>query len=787
MSASFLLTSCNITKTVPPGKYLLRSYKLKIKSDNLTVQKGELRDNLDHLVEQKPNYYMGITLHTVPSKLILYNLNPKKYEKNTENYQLKSKTVERPVIFDSNLVDKSVTAMRNYLIYQGYFYANVTDTVIFKHRRALVTYNIDTKGGYLINNTSLDIDDSSIRSLVEDSWDETVLEKGKPFSYSLFDAERSRVTAILRDYGYYKFTQENISFEMDTANKVYFQNAENPLEGAINFIANQRNKKKSTCNIKLIIRKEDEPEAYKRYAIEKVEIYPDFEGGIDFRDSMMIKKNIKNVTIKYHNYYVRDNVIIKHNYLFPNRYYSQSDYDKTINQLSDLGIFQFVHITFREDTTRNNMLICRIEMTRNKKHYLAPSVEVTNGSTYTLGAALNATYRDINFAKGANLLTISANGGVEFDTLGANPFQNFHIRTRYYGASASLDFPKFIAPIAARTFTNTNLPHTIVSIGTSLLDRVDFFTLINDNASFSYTWRESPTKTWTLAPAFVNIIRLPKISQTFQDKLDSNQFLSNSYNQNFIEGENITYTFTDQQKKGGKDYSFLKFGFEEAGSLLNGINNISQSINTLSNIQFAQYTKFDFDLRHYFTFKHSSIAMRLDGGVGVPYGQSEALPYVKQYFMGGPYSLRGWRVRTVGPGSSVDLSGSPFIDRTGDIKLEYIGEYRFDILQLFAGFIKMEGALFADAGNIWLAKPDTSYPGGEIEFNTFWHDIAADAGAGARFNISGFFIVRMDVAFPIKKPYVPTDDGWVFKEINFGNSTWRADNLIINVAINYPF
>ena len=175
--------------------------------------------------------------------------------------------------------------------------------------------------------------------------------------------------------------------------------------------------------------------------------------------------------------------------------------------------------------------------------------------------------------------------------------------------------------------------------------------------------------------------------------------------------------------------------------------------------------------------------------MGLPYGQSSTLPYIKQYFAGGPYSLRGWRIRTLGPGSYYDSKTDTLnqIDRTGDIKLELNGEYRFPITPLFAGAVKMNGAVFADAGNIWLSKSDSSYRGGELSMRSLGQDIAADMGVGARFDIASFLTFRLDLAVPVKKPYIHSNSGWVFDQVDFSNPSWRANNLILNISIGYPF
>ncbi|MBA3827382.1 MAG: BamA/TamA family outer membrane protein [Taibaiella sp.] len=791
--ACFLWQGCNVTRNVPKGQYLLRGNSIKLKASRNVKRRDEMKDNLSRLVIQQPNTYPFYTLGLIPVKLILYNLNPRKYERDTVNFQLKSHTVERPVIFDTSAMRRSAQNMKSFMVNQGYFYAQVRDTArLTKRKKAFVTYNITPGVNYLIHHTDFasGMDDSTIKQLLDETKGDSYLKSGTEFSYSLFESERSRITSVLRDHGYFKFSQENISFVLDTANKAFFADADNLFDNAVRFIQQQKINKKPTCDIQVVIRQEDEPDAYKRYTISKVEVYPDFVDRKDFRDSAMVEKTAQGLEFKYHTYYVHEGVLARHTYILPGGYYTQSDYDKTITKLNELGIFQYIRVVFREDTAHGNKLICRIEMNRNPKHVLATNYEVSNGSTYIAGTAITETFRDINFCKGANLLSITANAGVELnDTTNRGLLQHLFILTKYYGLNASIDFPKFLAPFAAPRFTNTNLPHTIISVGTNLLDRVGYFSLVNTNASFTYHWRETPTKTWDFSPAFINIIRLPNESDSFKKRLEGNQFLRDSYKENFIEGENLTFTFSNQDKNAGRNYTYLRLGVEEAGALLSGIKNIGFALNDLYKIKFAQYAKFDFDYRHYFSLRRSVFAIRFDGGIGLPYGQSDALPYIKQYYVGGPYSLRGWRIRSLGPGSSVDTGSSTnnFIDRTGDIKLEFNGEYRFGIAQLFAGFIKLNGAFFADAGNIWLSKKDSNYPGGEFELNTFARDIAADLGAGARFDIASFITLRIDLAFPVKKPYETTNGGWVFDQIAFGDRSWRSNNLILNIAVGYPF
>jgi outer membrane protein insertion porin family len=786
---SLCFTSCSTTKHLKEGDYLLRKNELKLQTDKGVTKKGELRDNIERIIVQKPNTYL--ILGHLPYKVWLYNLRYKKYDKDTTNFQLRSRTVEKPVVFDSTLVSRSRDNIRSYLFNQGYFYPKISDTTIYKGRKAYVHYNVETGTSFLINKVTLDIDDSSIYNRVNNSMRESLLKEGGQFSMSLLEQERSRITNWLRDDGYYKFTTENvIDFTLDTFNKALLRGeGDNAFESAINFLALQKKEKKPTLDINVVVRTEVR-DAYKRYVVNNITIYPDFISREDSRDSTMIQHMVNGVKFRYHNYYIKENVILKHISFEHGRLFSQSEYDGTINRLNNLGVFQTIRIILVDDTTKVEnpevkLMNVIIVMTPAKQYDFTANFEISTGTTYFLGATPTLSFRNHNLGRGANLLTLAVSGGLEttFDNdKGDNFFQHFRLLTKTFSVNATIDFPKFISPFRSN-FTKRNLPHTVLGFGTSLLDRVDYFTLTNTAANFSYNWRETSTKTWELSPVFVNIIRLPKVSDSFQKRIENNDFLKNSYRQTFIEGESVGFTYSNQYDRRGKSYSFIKLNLEEAGALIGTLDALQ-----IPNLQYSQYVKFDFDVRRYINRRRSQLAGRFYGGVGIPYGQSSTLPYIKQYFVGGAYSIRGWKIRTLGPGSYYDTTANAttgFIDRTGDMKLEMNGEYRFDLVQLFSGSIKVKGALFADAGNIWLVNKSTDYPEGEFKFSKFGRDIALSTGAGARLDLASFFIFRIDAAFPLKMPYNPdyNNGGW----INPFDRSWGLRNVVLNFAIGYPF
>lgn len=784
---ALLAASCSPVKHLPPDSYLLRKNDIRLKSDKGITRRGELKDNVERLIAQKPNTYLAAG--RFPWKVWLYNLRYEKYKQNPEVER--GKFVEEPVIYDSMLVTRSSDNLRSYLFNQGYFYPKVTDTTVFKDRRAYVTYDIQTGVNFLIRQKTIDVDDSVIHSIVAANMGETTLKEGKSFAMSLLEQERSRITNLLRDHGFYRFSQENIvDFQLDTFNRSLVRDGNSPFESAIDFLAAQKAKKKPTLDIKIVIRAENKDVVYKRYAINNVTVLPDFVGRADFRDSTLYESVVNDVKFRYHNYYVKEQVILKNIFIEKNKLYNQSEYELTINKLNQLGVFQTIRIFLSSDSSRQstgdtNWLNATIMMTPAKKYDVTWSLEVSTGTTYVLGAMPTLSFRNFNLGKGANRWTTSISAGLESTfnrSVGENFLQHFSLLTQTYAFNTSVDFPKFLAPFGHR-FTKRNLPRTVVSFGSSMLDRLNYFTLTNTAANFAYNWRETSTKNWEISPTFINIIRLPQISDSFRRRLETNDFLRNSYRQTFIEGEIVAFTFSNQLDNKGRSYTYARIAVEEAGGLLNLMSNLGAR-----SLDFAQFLRFDFDTRRYINRQRSQLAFRFYGGVGLPYGASTTLPYIKQYFVGGAYSIRGWRIRTLGPGghfNPAEQNTNGFIDRTGDMKLEMNGEYRFDVLQLFSGGIKVKGAIFADAGNIWLMKESTAYPEGVFRFDKFGNEIAISTGAGARLDLGGFFVIRLDGAFPVKQPLNATYNrgGWTGPF----NGSWGISDVVLNIAVGYPF
>ena len=744
---------------------------------------------------QKPNSrILGMRV-----KLFLYNLRYNKYKTDSTNYQLQSRTVEPPVLWDSTAMRRSLQNMNSVLFNQGFFYAKVEDTAILKGKKAEVVYEVTPGKTFRIDELQTDVDDSAVSGIIRSHLDETILKGGTFFSMGLLEEERARLSALVRNAGYYRFSTDNISFQVDTLSQRAQLLTQDPFEVAAATFKQDttgRDTASSTLDLKLIVRRGNDSSAYYRYRIGKITVYPDFEDASDYRDSTMLVRQVNDVTFRYNQYYLRESVLYRNIFFDGGQVYSQDDYDRTITRLNDLGVFQSVRIALNEDTTikDSRVLNCTVFMYPTKKYDLTNNFEVSSANTYVLGSAFSVGLRDRNVGRSASQLAVTLSAGIEllYDENRGGSFANkFYIRSRNLGLNTSLNIPKFLVPFKLKDVSKTSLPHTVIALGSSLLDRAEYFTLVSTTASFGYNWRENISKTWDLTPAFVTLFQLPRTSPSFQSRLDTNSFLANSYREATIEGESAAFTFSNSEVKKGSDYSYLRLGVEEAGGIVSGVAAIAGAERGARiREQFAHYLRFDVDGRHFITFPKSTFATRLAIGVGLPYSSNQSLPYIKQYFVGGAYSIRGWRVRTLGPGSyfnAEETRGSNLIDRTGDIRIEGTAEHRFDLIKLFGGSINLAGAAFVDAGNIWLARPDSSYPGGEFRFAKLAHDIAASVGTGLRFNIGDFITFRIDVGIPIKKPYSPNPGGWVFNEIRLGDSGWRRENINFSFAVGYPF
>jgi outer membrane protein assembly factor BamA len=360
------------------------------------------------------------------------------------------------------------------------------------------------------------------------------------------------------------------------------------------------------------------------------------------------------------------------------------------------------------------------------------------------------------------------------------------------GTRGELDLPKFAVPFRLGNVSGLFVPKTRIVLGLNLLDRLQYYQLFSTDASFGYDWKASLGTEHNLNLLSITFVRLTNTTQAFNDLLSVNPLLQESFEDQFIIGQNYSFTYNDQLEKDQKNHVYFKGSMDFSGNLLQ----LAQSMfyehkatpefpYEIFGTTYSEYCKFDIDMRYYDNTvdQTSSFANRLIAGIGIPYGNSAAMPYVKQFYIGGSNSVRAFSAWGLGPGSYKtpdSIATKSFLYQAGDIKLEANTEYRFPIVSI------LKGAVFVDAGNIWLLRDDPARPGGRFSVTTFLDQIAVGTGFGLRLDLS-FFIIRCDLAFPLRIPYLPEGDRWVIKQIALGDPSWRTNNLMLNIAIGYPY
>lgn len=796
--STVFFASCGTSKHLGKKEYLLRSNTVKLNTEKTLSDRGALKDGLKSVIVQKPNTYF---LGAFPVKAWLYNLSYKRFEKDSTNFQIKSKIVEKPVVFNRSTLESSENQMRQLLLNQGFFNATLHSSLDTTKRKIRVTYTIDTKEEYLVDTSKFLVDSSVLKNRMLPIWEEkSLLRHSLPYSNALLSAERSQMMNLAKENGFYKFNSDNIRFELDTMTRRSLRSKKTLVENAATLFLGKFKFSRPTVSITTIVKEQEHYNAFALYNYRFIYVYPEYNASTDFQKSYRFQDTVNNIIYRYNRPFpiVKNSVIGSKIFLKKGSLFKQSDYNNTLLALNELTIFNYARIFLVENTPNlssdTQQLDAYLVLNPGKTYEFNTNFELSGGDLYLAGSAVNASVINKNLFRRANQLSLSANFGFELNqTKNSNQrfFERFYLMSQNLGLNARLVFPYFVEPFGANIDKKTSTK-TIFNVGVNVLDRSSYFRLRTINSSFGYSWKSSRWTTWQINPLFFNSLKLSNVSDSFQQRLDEVQAIRNSYQENFILGENAEFIHNTEGRLFSRHH-FVRIGIEESGTLMRGANALSKGFggNGLG-FNYANYVRLDFDLRQYYNRAASVLALRFHGGVGLPYAESKTLPYIKQYFVGGAYSIRGWGPRLLGPGSYFNPAlqnnqDKLFIDQSGDIKLETNIEYRFRMIQLFAGAIGLHGAVFADAGNIWITNKDPNLPGAEFAFNKVYQDIAVSAGAGLRADIGGFLILRADWAIPLKKPYISDNYGWVVNDFNFGSKQWRSENINLNIGIGLPF
>jgi len=759
------LYSCSSTKYVANGEYLLDN--VKIESDIPNYKTLELRP----YIRQLPNFKMFGLNKTM---LQVYNLSGRDSAKWGNRFL--RKIGEQPVIFDSTLVSKTKLELEKLFVNMGYLNAKVSYSITPKDKKVRVVYRINGNTPYHIHQYTSTIEDDSIRSLLnngellprisrEPASDRiSLIKRDMLFDRNILDQERDRITNILRNRGYYAFNKQYISYDATDSAL-----ADNQVD--VNM--------KIDLLKKMLSDRQYSESLHKKYYFDKVFIYLDYDPlKMSKLSDYVISDSI--VSNGYTIYYqgnvptIRPKTLLSNCFVMPQRLYSQLREDATYSAYSSLNALSNIHIQYEEFQRGDSSLLNAYILTLPaKKQSVSYSIEGTN-TTGNLGVASSANYSHQNLFRGAETFNFKIRGAYEAISDFKNPYLEI-------GGEMSIHFPKFVFPFIQNSFSRRMSTSTELALSYNHQIRPEYDrTLFSGGIRYIWQRRERGGGRHQFDLLDIDYVYIPRIDAEFLNTLPLNAKYF-GYSNQFIVGAGYSYTQStfDPMRKQRNAHS-LRLSLESAGNLLYGINNLfhaqrdEQGSYKLFSTYFAQFVKGDVDYARTIMIDHqNSVAWRVGGGVGVPYGNSDILPFEKRYYSGGANSVRAWQVRELGPGSFRSDSAN-FYFQSGDIKLDLNIEYRTRF------FWKLEAAAFIDAGNIWTIK---DYPGqedGVFKFNSFYKQIALGYGLGIRLDMD-FFLLRLDAGWKVYDPGRRGEESWAILHPNFKN------NWAWHFAVGYPF
>lgn len=772
-----LLLSCSAKRLVPEGRHLLHNTEVRLHEK----PPGLSRSDLSALISQKPNRHF---LGTRPQLWVYYQTIDKTDRK---FWRWINQQVGRPPVYVDELATKnSAEQMSRYLANVGFYHAQVEYEISLNRNQADVRFQINPSWAYHIKSLNFNIPDTALASSVDRISQQSTVKAGSIFNVYSLDNERDRITDYLRNQGYYFFSRDFILYEADT----------NLRNQAVNVTLRindmPTNKQNPDDSVKTV--------PHRRYIIRNVKLFPATQplsktvaGVLDtvnltFRSDKRGEPHTMSLFFAG-NPRIRPTIFTQLVQLKDNDYYSINKVRQTYRGLSNLRIYQGARISF--DTVPNEVpysdsaarwIDCNISLQRTQSMAYGVDLEGTNsGGDLGLRGSLHFTHK--NLFNGAEVFRFRINGGIEAQELSAgfgagegDKIINI-FNTTELGADVNLSIPRFLSPVRLSKFRQEYQPKTNLNFGYSAQNRVNYSRTLT-RAAFGYDWMASNTVSHIFTPINLNSVKVNP-SPEFQEILnnETNQRIREQYSNHLILGLKYSFIFNNQDINKANDFFYFRWNLETSGSLLSlfeetSLVNNKGDYSELFGIRYAQFLRSDIDFRYYRLLgKYNRLVFRTIMGVGLPHGNSRDMPFERSFYAGGSNGMRGWSFRELGPGTYHGDSDN--IEKIGDVQLEASIEYRFPVYSF------LNGAFFADLGNIWTIRDVDYLPGGQFRLESFYRQLGFDAGVGFRFDFS-FFVFRIDAAVPLHDPSKPENQRWVVNKLQIRDSNWQ-------IGIGYPF
>ncbi len=742
---ALLLSACTGMKYATEEKPLFTGYTVKWTEPPVQDQKAITRE-MEALVKPAPNNSIfGLR----PTVALHNSVKEPKKPKGLRNL-LRNRIGSAPVYMADVPVADINAAIVNRLNNHGYFAAESDFTIARKKRKATVTFTANAGTPHRIRNIAYGDSTDALNKQVVSARKKSDVKPNDLYDLGVLKAERLRVVGHIRNRGWWLLKDNDLEFTADTS------------------VGNH------LLDLGLRVKPGTEEKVRRKYVIGDIYVHGAYDALLQANDTIMVD------SLHYVNTFnsYRPSTITRGVFLRKGRHYSERTENNTVRYLSSYGVFKGVKVQYTEDSLTPGVLKADVLLSPMKRWTLFTELNGIAKSNNFVGPGLRTGFKDRNLFRGAETFTADLNGRFETQVAGAQKGTNAY----ELGAKTALSFPRIVPFHFFRT-ARASVPTTRIELGYGLFRRINLYGLESFNTSLSYNWRQNQRIWHEVNLIDVSYNKLYYSSDDFTAFLNENPAIQRSFQQQFIFGAGYTFTIVSKHNKYLQGWVLASLGVDESGNLPSAILRASgprpDDGYKLFGTTFSQYVRFRPEIRYYQPLgpRGAQLASRVQVNFGLPYGNSEVLPYVKQFFSGGTNSLRAFRARSVGPGSYVPVDNSAVLtDQTGDIKFEVNSEYRFTI----AGYFK--GALFADAGNIWLVNPDPKRPGGEFRWPDALNELAMGAGFGLRFDPQ-VIVVRLDLATPLRDPSLPKGDRWVFDDLK----PRIFDNVVFNIAIGYPF
>lgn len=712
-----------------------------------------------------------------------------KYNSRIEKGNLFMQWGEPIAVYDSGLVAITINRFKNYLFSEGYFNNNVTANVSSLGKFVKVNYEVKVEQPYIIDSIFYRISDSAVYNLVRADEKNSLIRKGQRYQESNFTAERERLDLYLKDHGYYDFSRQYIDFNIDTT-----------------LLPNRR------VAVMMTIRDPAKRGYHKQFAVDSVQFITD--AGVSLPGVERSQRTYRDVQYRYYEDNYNLKILSQRVFLAPGNLYSRTNTFETQRQLANLDAFKFVNINY--DSSGGKFMANIFTSALDRYEWSNEiGVNVTEGFP---GPFYNLNFKKRNLFGGLENFELNGRIGIEGV---ASATQDLNVyKSTEAGVNASITFPQFLWPF--RNATQIRLgkynPKTRLSVGYNYTDRPEYS---RNSTTFSntYTWQNQRTTQYSLALFNLSVINSDIKSPEFQDvlnELDSlgNYNLARSFRPSFVSSMIFSVTWNRNYGTFDRNAVFIRAQVEPGGTSLNFIN---PDIITRQGLQYFKYLRFNFDFRQIRILNSwATFAYRINTGFAYSYGSDRSLPYEKYYFAGGSNSIRAWRPRRLGLGSvppqkttDPNSDSDPEVDGLFNYRLEKPGEILFEgsmeLRTKLFGFVG--GAIFVDAGNVWLFSQQTSVnqESGEIEpvpgnskfrLDSFYKELGVGTGFGLRFDFT-FLVLRFDVGIKVYDPGRDGGDRFVLNKAKFfrpfatpvgnGNYTNFREPVIYNIGIGYPF